>query len=140
MVDHAIETTTTTTQAVTHLRARCGVRYWGDATVNGVEDTHGDLIPCREGDDWCPVIDLATGRILDWPDEVSASVHYKVCDDGSYTLLHNGEMIARIESYVPAIMSPGGTGYGDYVIMNIGPDGVIENWKVKLEAFAKNEK
>lgn len=32
------------------LEVRAGVRYWEDATVNGNEDSEGELIPCREGD------------------------------------------------------------------------------------------
>jgi hypothetical protein len=34
---------------VKFLRARCGVRYWEDGTVNGEEDADGSRIPCREG-------------------------------------------------------------------------------------------
>lgn len=48
------------------LSVKAGVRYWEDAEVNGVEDTDGTLIPCRNGDDWCPEIDIETGRILNW--------------------------------------------------------------------------
>lgn len=44
----------------------------------------------------------------------------------------------RIDGYVPGLMSPGGDGFGDYVIMTVGGDGVIENWDVELEEFAKN--
>jgi len=32
----------------THLKVKCGARYWEDATVNGVEDTEGLLIPLRD--------------------------------------------------------------------------------------------
>ena len=58
-----------TTVKVEKIKARCGVRYWEDGTVNGVEDTEGDLIPLRQGDDWCPTIDVETGRIEGWPDD-----------------------------------------------------------------------
>ena len=34
------------------IEVNAGVRYWEDAIVNGVEDSEGDLIPCREGDLW----------------------------------------------------------------------------------------
>ena len=76
-----------TTVKVEKIKARCGVRYWEDGTVNGVEDTEGDLIPLRQGDDWCPTIDVETGRIEGWPGGTTASVHYKVCDDGRYALV-----------------------------------------------------
>src|SRR5690606_18052314 len=59
---------------VSTLQVRAGVRYWCDATVNGVEgdeDAHGpdsDMgIPCREGEDWCPAINIETGTIEGWP-------------------------------------------------------------------------
>ena len=47
------------------LLVEAGVRYWEDATVNGVEDENGDLIPCRfNGSDlWKPIIDIETGII-----------------------------------------------------------------------------
>jgi len=122
--------------AVKYLRAECGVRYWEDATVNGAEDEHGDLIPCRGGDAWCPVIDLETGTIMDWPAGTVASVHYKVCDDGRYTLLDEDRSpVAEIDGYVPKIMCPGGAGYGDYVIMSVGGDGMITNWHPDLSPW-----
>ncbi len=121
---------------VKYLNAVCGVRYWEDATINGVEDTNGTLTPFRVGDDWNPLIDIETGTIVDWPQGVEAKIHFKVCDDGKYTLLdatHN--VVSQIEGYVPEIMSPGGEGFGDYVIMSIGPDGKIDNWETPLAAF-----
>lgn len=122
-----------------YLRARCGVRYWEDATVNGEADDDGSRIPCRDGTaedndehgggDWTPTIVLATGQIERWSLGTTASVHYKICDDGEYELLDSDRrVIARKEGYVPKIMSPGGRGYGDYVIMNVGPDGRIAGW------------
>jgi hypothetical protein len=122
--------------SVRYLRAECGVRYWEDATVNGVEDTEGTLIPCREGDNWCPVIDLETGKIENWPEGTSASIHYKVCDEGRYTLLdRDGDDVKSVDGYVITMMCPEGEGFGDYVIMNVGPDGQIENWKVDFSEF-----
>ncbi len=124
------------TVPVKYLRAECGVRYWEDAEVNGVEDTEGTLIPCRIGDIWCPVIDLDTGKIENWPEGTTASIHYKVCDEGVYTLLNeNREVVASVDGYVIGMMCPEGGGYGDYVIMKIGPDGAIANWEVDLSEF-----
>jgi len=123
---------------VTYLRAKCGVRYWEDASVDGVEDTDGTLIPCREGDYWCPLINLETGKIENWRQGVTADIHYKVCDDGVYTLLDaNHVEVTRIADYVPSIMSPKDAGYGDYVIMDVDADGVIQKWKPSLKAFEK---
>jgi hypothetical protein len=120
------------------LHVEAGVRYWEDATVNGVEDGAGDLIPFREGDYWKPVIDIETGKVLDWPQGVKADIHYKVCDDGAYTLKdENGETIKMIDGYVPKIMSPGGIGYGDYIIMRIDEQGQIDNWQPTLREFTR---
>lgn len=131
-----IELTQVVSKEVKYLQAECGVRYWEDGEVNGSEDTDGDLIPCRVKDAWCPIIDLETGIIQDWPDGTTASVHYKVCDEGVYRLLDTDKNIVReIDGYVPRMMSPGGSGYGDYVIMAIGADGKIAEWAVGLKEF-----
>lgn len=113
------------------------VRYWEDATVNGVEDTLGDLIPCRENDSWCPIIDIDSGLITNWKQGVKAEVHYKVCDGGSYYLQDdNGNTVLSIEQdYVPRMMCPKRNGYGDYIIMDIDENGQISNWEKTLDGF-----
>lgn len=129
-----------TKKAVSYLKAECGVRYWEDAKVNGVADEDGNLIPKREGDLWQPIIDLATGKIVDWPQGTEADVHYKVCDAGRYALLDaDMQEVIGIESYVPAIMCPEGNGYGDYVIMKIDGTGQIAKWEVDLSPFTSTD-
>lgn len=107
-----------------------GVRYWEDAIVNGIEDEDGSRIPCRSGDCWCPTIDLRSGTVVGWPEGVTADVHYKVCDDGRYWLLNEtGERIAERDGYVPnSYLCHGDNGYGDYIIMTIGPEGKIADF------------
>lgn len=125
---------------VKYLHADCGVRYWEDASVNGVEDENGDLIPCKEEDRWKPLIDLETGKILNWEQGKTADTHYKVCDDGVYTLLdENKEAIKEIDGYVPSVMCPEENGYGDYVIMEIDENGQIANWEADLSDFIEEE-
>ncbi len=135
---------------VKYLQARCGVRYWEDADVNGEQDDDGSRIPCRKGTaadndrlgggDWCPTIELATGKIEGWPEGTTARIHYKVCDDGDYALLDsNRDVVKAIEGYVPTIMCPDGPGYGDYVIMRVGPDGTIADWRADLSDFERDE-
>lgn len=130
----------TETVQVKYLKVEAGVRYWEDAEVNGLADEDGSAIPCRSGDAWCPVIDLDTGIIQDWPANTIADLHYKVCDAGRYALLdadHN-EVCVK-DGYVPDVMCPTGGGYGDYIIMHIGPDGVIANFDgTDLDEFAPN--
>jgi hypothetical protein len=122
---------------VKYLRAECHVRYWEDATVNGVEDTDGSLIPCREGAEaWAPQIDLATGKIQNWRQGTKADIHYKVCDAGVYELRNEaGDLVSRVDGYVIGMMCPEGNGYGDYIIMKVDENGVIANWKVDLTEF-----
>lgn len=115
---------------VVAIRVMAEVRYWEDATVNGVEGADGTLIPLRLESCWEPVIELDSGRVRDWPEGTTADVHYKVCDAGEYELLDSrGEMVAEKHGYVPDMLSVGDSGYGDYIIMKIGPGGLIEGWQ-----------
>lgn len=124
------------------LHVKAEVRYWEDATVNGIQEPEeGETkIPCRQDDEWCPVIDLETGVITNWEKGVTAEIHYKVCDCGTYSL-HDarGKQVIKIEGYVPEIMYPGGAGYGDYIIMKVNEEGQIENWKVGLNEFEEEQ-
>jgi hypothetical protein len=71
------------------------VRYWEDAKINGEQDTEdGDNIPLKESDLWKPVIELATGRVLEWPEGIRADIHYKVCDQGEYWLEDSGVSVS----------------------------------------------
>lgn len=117
-----------------------GVRYWEDATVNDVEDEAGDLIPCRNGERWEPRINVETGEIVNWQKGVKAKIHYKICDDGIYTLkdAEQNQIIAR-DSYVISSLCPDENGYGDYIIMNVDENGMIANWKFDAEDFEDNE-
>ena len=131
---------TTQKITVTHLKAECGVRYWEDGEVNGVQDEEGVLIPLRQGDVWRIFVNLDTGVIDDWPEGVTAKVHYKVCDAGVYSLIDaDGKERAKREGYVPPMLSPGGAGYGDYVIMKIDGTGKIDNWSADLSYFEDDD-
>ena len=122
------------------LRVFADVRYWEDATVNGVEDHGGGLIPLRQGNSWCPVIDLENGSIVNWTKGVVADVHYKICDAGKYYLTDRlgATTHKRENDYVPSeYLCFGGEGYGDYIIMKIDGDGKIEGYK--RPQFRKDE-
>lgn len=115
-----------------YLEVSAEARYWEDATINGVADTNGTLTPLRKGDCWAPVIRLADGVVMDWPQGTTADVHFKVCDAGEYWLLDDErKRIAKWAGfYVPDdFLCPGNNGYGDYIIMKIGTDGVIAKWR-----------
>jgi hypothetical protein len=115
-----------------YIELSAAVRYWEDAIVNGVEDTDGTLIPHRKGQSWVPVICLADGLVMDWPQGTTADVHYKVCDAGQYWLQDaDRKRVAKWEGfYVPNdFLCHGDTGYGDYIIFKVGADGLIEKWR-----------
>ena len=134
--DLAIRNGTVVTAADT-IRCDIGVRYWEDGVVNGMADNDDNpQMPLVKDGRWHIDIDLASGRIADWPANTLAEVHYKVCDDGVYSLLDDdGEVVAQKAGYVPGMLCPADNGYGDYVIMNIGPDGTILNWSADLDYF-----
>lgn len=114
------------------------VRYWEDATVNGKEDVDGTLIPFRDGDSWKPSIDLRDGRVIDWPEDTDAKIHYKVCDDGDYWLADSDgtKRLKYCDDYVPDdLLCVGDRGYGDYIILTVGPDGKIADWTPPLIDF-----
>lgn len=124
----------------TELHVKAGARYWVDSRVNGVEDTEeGDNIPCKMGDYWCPIIDIATGVIKNWEQGKTARIHYKVCDDGEYWIKDaEGNVILSKEGYVPDIMCPEEEGFGDYIIMTIDESGRIADWNPSTKGFQEN--
>lgn len=127
---------------VKYLKVDAGVRYFEDAEVNGVQDDDDNpMIPfavlCKADSRlrydmyrWRPTIDLEEGKIVDWPKGVDADIHYKVCDDGTYSLLDKDKnVLIEVNSYVPDILCPKEEGYGDYIIMDIDDDGYIADWE-----------
>lgn len=116
-----VEITKTELVNIKTLSMQVGVRFWEDGTP---ED-----MPFRDGDCWCPDIDIDSGTIIDWPHGVEADVYYKVCDSGCYQLLDGDDYLVSelVNEYVPHGCVPGE--YGDYVIMQIDGDGKILNWK-----------
>lgn len=138
-----MKTTTLTEQEVDAkiLKVSAGVRYWEDATVDGIEDEDGDLIPCRSGDCWQPEIDIDTGQITNWKQGVTADIHYKVCDAGEYKVFDDsGKLALQKEGYVPDLMCPEENGYGDYIIMKVNESGFIHDWQPSFEDFEPKEK
>jgi hypothetical protein len=107
------------------------VRYWEDASFNGQEDTEGKLVPFRHKDCWTPAIRLTDGQIINWPEGLEASIHYKVCDAGLYWLSNEDGRIAKWAGYyVPdEFLCHGSRGHGDYIIFKVGADGKIINYR-----------
>lgn len=121
-------------------------RYWEDAMVNDVVDEDGTLIFGKDGDSWKFVLDIVGGVIVDYPIGKNISIHYKVCDAGSYWLLdENKQEIAKYKDhYVPDdFLCHGSCGYGDYIILNISEDGTIKNYerpRINEELWQKIDK
>lgn len=118
--------------AATHIDVEAEVRYWEDAAVNGRDDKDGTLIPGRKGVIWNVRIDLAAGRIENWPEGTRASIHYKVCDQGEYWLSDaGGTRLAKwYDHYVPnAFLCHGDNGFADYIIMNVDGEGTIAKYR-----------
>ena len=140
---HTISVKTTVEHRVKFLRVEACVRDWEDGEVNGVaDDNDKPTIPFSDKilGLWKPLIDIDTGTILDWPAGTTASIHYKVCDDGAYALLDPYmKPVIEIEGYVPRMLCPKDNGYGDYIIMDIGADGAIANWRVDFDKFEADE-
>lgn len=124
----------------THLTVECWPRYWEDATINGVEDIEGKLIPFRDGELWRPVIELATGKILNWPPGMTANLCFKVCDQGRYYLgtLESPKLFQygdwdrgpQESTYVPDdFLCHGEDGYGDYIILIVDGSGQIRQYE-----------
>ena len=104
---------------VTHVALNVAVRY-------EEEDMPNDY-PFRNGDMWCPVIDVNTGKIRNWPGGTETlNLHMKVCDQGTYRVYAGDWEVFAIENdYVPGFI-PGS--YGDYIEMQITSNGLITNW------------
>jgi len=115
-----------------YIEVSAEVRYWEDASVNGVEDEDGTRMPFRNGNNWTPLIRLTDGMVMDWPNGTTADVHFKVCDAGEYWLQDaDRKRVAKWAGfYVPDdFLCHGDNGYGDYIIFKIGADGLIEKWE-----------
>ena len=118
-----------------------GVRYWEDASVNGVDDENGNLMPCVEIDRWKPIIDIETGIIINWERGKTADIHYKVCDDGEYWLRdEQGNNIVKAKGYyVPDFLAIDDSGFGDYIIIKVNKEGLINNWKFNSDPFTNED-
>lgn len=142
-------------EEVRYLLVDVGVRYYEDATVNGEDDV--DMyeayksnnkenafpkMPCVEKIKdhptnvvhtdhlrWRPIIDIKEGIIVNWRKGTTAHAFYKICDDGTYSLLDaDKKILYEVDSYVPDILAIGDSGFGDYIDMVIDEDGKINGW------------
>jgi hypothetical protein len=129
---------------ITYIAIKVAVNYWEDATVNGVEDVDGSLVPCTVRSMWNPVVRLSDGVIVNWTEGTTAEIHYKVVDSGSYYLLDaDRNVLYRKEGdYVPSdVIDTDRSGWGDYIIWTVDEKGRILNWRnreIDLENWEKS--
>jgi hypothetical protein len=124
---------TTIEETISHLLILAPVNY-------GEEDIPNDF-PGRTGDLWRALVEIETGRIIDWPAGKAVKMFMTVKDSGTYQLIgENLRVIAsRTQDYVPHCLVPGN--YGDTIEMTIDGNGVIKEWPHKpditevIEAF-----
>lgn len=122
-----------------YFRIDAPISYWEDADINGVEDNHDEpTMPFAVPVDnkwehcykWLITIDITTGNIVGWPKGTVAHTNYKVCDNGTYSLLNSdNELLITVSSYVPSFIDY----YGDYLEFDIDENGHIKDFKMTEE-------
>lgn len=106
-----------------------------DVPVRYEEEDIGNDFPLRKNNSWSGIIELSTGKIVNWPKDKIGDyrLNMKVCDEGKYQLLDsNYTPIGNDEpncGYVPNKIIPGQ--YGDYIDLEI-TDGIVTNWPKNL--------
>lgn len=112
-----------------------------DVAVRYDEEDIPNDFPLRKGDMWSAIVEVDTGKILDWPIGRSGEMYMKVVDEGSYYLLDKeGNTVLSLEQdYVPHGIVPGK--YGDYIELKINDRGIITNWpkKPSVEDFINED-
>lgn len=111
------------------------IRYPEDTSYMGQDGEYHDCdpdnpeCPCFDGHQWKPIINLNTGKIINWDKEINCHVFGKVCDEFKCIIKGiNGEHLIEYEGYVPSFMAIEDAGYGDYIDMIVLEDGTIKNW------------
>ena len=96
---------------------------WYDCNADNPE------CPCIEGHYWRPIININTGKIINWDAPIKCHVFAKVCDGFKCKIKGiNGEDVFTYEGYVPSFMAIEDNGYGDYIDMIVEEDGTIKDW------------
>lgn len=69
-------------------------------------------------------VDLATGRIVGWPEGLSVDAHYKPRDGGTYQICDANDAVIYewVDCYVPGFLDHNDGG-DDYLDFKISPDG-----------------
>lgn len=113
------------------------VRYPEDSMLNINEnwiDDNNHEMPFLVNNHWNIVIDIDSGKVLNWPNNTEAKISYKVRDEFNCKVIDNqGEIQIDYDGYVPSFMSIDDIGYGDYIYITIDANGFIKNWNFSEE-------
>lgn len=115
--------------------------YPENGDVNGIADPADPtpenpakmpfLVPSekRKGEwRWQPEIDVASGKIIGWPEGTRASTYYKPCDDCAI-FVDGDDKDWNDGEYCPGFLCPTDEGGDDYIVMLIDGTGHIVDWK-----------
>lgn len=91
--------------------------------------------PCLVKDEWQPLIEIETGKILNWQVGVKANINLRLRDNCSYKLIdiNNNAIISRNDDYVPYTLNNGND--SDQLTMEINEEGMIKDWDFDIYDF-----
>eukprot|EP00919_Chromeraceae_sp_WS-2016_P016979 GHVR01040583.1.p4 GENE.GHVR01040583.1~~GHVR01040583.1.p4 ORF type:complete len:138 (+),score=15.24 GHVR01040583.1:25-414(+) len=94
--------------------------------MNEVDCVFNENTPMLKDGVFSITYDIETGVVDGWPKDESFECYEKVTDGGSYYLLDSEgvEIASIVENYVPDCVN---NEWGDYVIIKINDDGILEN-------------
>lgn len=133
-------------QNIKYILCSVNVLNWADGKINGKIDDFPNSqekpfmpLAVKEGDNWIwkPLIDIDEGKIVDWPNDIKATIYYEIKDvhiklydyDMHPVTWYDDltrEMVNEYVGYVPSILDCGGNSYSDYLVMNIDENGKID--------------
>lgn len=104
----------------------------------GLEKVFEHWPELRQNDYLRLLIELETGKVINWPKELGHFDFYdfKLCDSGIYALMKTpqpSEDDLSYEGYVPGCIGEGG--YGDYLEFEINDEGYIDDWDFDNEDY-----
>jgi hypothetical protein len=123
---------------ITKLMISVPVRYDEEDIPNNFPGRSGDILNLT--------IDLDENQIENYSWKEPVKLYMKVVDEGVYSVYgievgtgldghDNEKIILEREGYVPGCIGK----WGDYLVLNIEPDGKLTNFKFVIEDFVEEE-